>query len=128
MSVPNAHAVQRPVPAINPTLTGATYSGTPNLPDPRIAVLASSTVGRAVPLVGAQPLSRLPAVDTDIINWTANIGTIVSAAVTPAITDTASVLNPDGTVYPGSPPPYVDRATLLIPQNAAAVPLRILPR
>ena len=127
MSVPNAPA-GRPVPAINPTMNGATFSGTPPAPDGRSFLGALPTGnGTTTFRVANSPLLRLPPTTSRVINWTPNAGGRTrGTATTPASSANAGILTAAGAVVVGSQgPPYVSGNVVVgVDQVGTSVVLR----
>lgn len=109
MSVPNLPA-GRAVPAINPTLTGATVVGAPNEPDAR-APLAnfSSRAGNSVRARPVRVNTALPPTTSAVVINTPNTGPqSISTATRPVAAQSAGILDANDLPVPGSAgPPYV---------------------
>lgn len=116
MSVPNAHAVQRPPAAINPTGNGPTYTGAPAGPDEQLPTSSATGNGVRASTVPNAPNGQLPTDNPRRINWTPQGARPLSSVLQTSVpASTASVLAADGSVVPGTPPPYVGPTVILPP-------------
>lgn len=101
------------VPGVNPTGAGAFFTGVGTAPNFSVSAPPQTGNGAVINGVANQPLSQFSAGVAARIQWTPVSNTITPRLIASAPAAQASLLDSTGAVVPGTQPPYVDQMTVM---------------